>query len=102
MMRRVQEVNNRLDTIPSRPTPTVTVTCITCHRGVNRPVPLANDIIVEAASAAGADSAIRAYRTLRDRFGGIRGTTKHVDACGTFTQPLKTASVNQFDTWTHP
>src|SRR6185503_4001408 len=69
MMRMVQEVNNRLDTIPSRPTPTVTVTCITCHRGVNRPVPLPS-IIVEAATAAGADSAIRTYRALRDRYFG--------------------------------
>jgi len=69
MMRMVQEVNTRLDTIPSRPTPTVTVTCITCHRGVNRPVPLAS-IIVDAATAAGADSAIRTYRALRDRYYG--------------------------------
>ena len=69
MMRMVQEVNNRLDTIPSRPTPTVAVTCITCHRGINRPVALAN-IIVETATAAGADSAIRTYRALRDRYYG--------------------------------
>jgi len=69
MMRMVQEVNGRLDTIPSRPTPTVTVTCITCHRGVNRPVPLAT-IMAEAATASGADSAIRAYRALRDRYYG--------------------------------
>jgi len=69
MMRMVQEVNSRLDTIPSRPTPAVTVTCITCHRGVNRPVPLAT-IIVETATAAGGDSAIRAYRALRDRYYG--------------------------------
>jgi photosynthetic reaction center cytochrome c subunit len=69
MMRLVQEVNNRLDTIPTRPTPTVSVTCVTCHRGVNRPVPLST-IIVETATAAGSDSAIRVYRTLRDRYYG--------------------------------
>ncbi len=69
MMRLVQEVNSRLDTIPARPTPTLVVTCATCHRGVNRPVPLAT-IISEIATAAGADSAIRAYRTLRDRYYG--------------------------------
>jgi len=69
MMRMVQEVNGRLDTIPARPTPTVTVTCITCHRGVNRPVPLAT-IIAETATAAGADSATRVYRALRDRYYG--------------------------------
>lgn len=69
MMRLVQEVNGRLDTIPARPTPTVTVTCATCHRGLNRPVPLSM-IITETATAAGADSAIRAYRALRDRYYG--------------------------------
>ncbi len=69
MMRMVQDVNRRLDSIPARPTPSVTVTCATCHRGVSRPVPLAT-IIAEIATAAGADSAIRAYRSLRDRHYG--------------------------------
>ena len=64
MMRMVQDVNRRLDSIPARPTPAVTVTCATCHRGVSRPVPLAN-IITEVATASGADSAIRVYRSLR-------------------------------------
>ena len=69
MMRMVQEVNRRIDSIPARPTPAVTVTCVTCHRGVSRPVPLAT-IIAEAASAGGADSAIRVYRSLRERYYG--------------------------------
>ena len=69
MMRLVQEVNSRLDTIPGRPTPTVVVTCETCHRGVSRPVPLST-IITEAATTAGADSAIRVYHALRDRYYG--------------------------------
>ena len=69
MMRMVQEVNRRIDSIPSRPTPAVAVTCTTCHRGVNRPVPLAS-IITEVATAAGADSATRVYRALRERYYG--------------------------------
>ena len=69
MMRLVQQVNARLDTIPSRPTPTAVVTCATCHRGVSRPVPL-SQIVAEAATAAGADSAIRLYRSLRERYYG--------------------------------
>jgi hypothetical protein len=69
MMRLVQEVNRRLDTIPARATPTVVVGCVTCHRGVSRPIPLAN-IITEAATAAGADSATRLYRSLRERYYG--------------------------------
>ena len=69
MMRMVQEVNRRLDTIPGRQTPAVSVACSTCHRGVSRPVPLSN-IIAEAATSSGADSAIRAYRALRQRYYG--------------------------------
>jgi hypothetical protein len=40
MMRMVEEINHRLDTIPERPDSTVVVTCRTCHRGVSRPEPL--------------------------------------------------------------
>ena len=69
MMRMVQDVNRRLDSIPARPTPAVTVTCATCHRGVSRPVPLAT-IITEVATASGADSAIRVYRSLRSQHYG--------------------------------
>jgi hypothetical protein len=67
MMRMVEEINRRLDTIPERPTPALQVTCRTCHRGITRPVPLATTI-ADAATAGGADSAERAYRTLRDRY----------------------------------
>jgi hypothetical protein len=69
MMRMVEEINKRLDTIPERPTPALQVTCITCHRGVNRPVPLATRVS-EAALAAGADSGVRLYRALRERYFG--------------------------------
>jgi hypothetical protein len=69
MMRMVQEINRRLDSLPSRPTPALQVTCETCHRGVSRPAPLFT-VIVDAATAAGADSAIRAYRALRERYYG--------------------------------
>ena len=69
MMRMVQEINQRLDTIPQRPAAQVQVTCVTCHRGVSRPVPLF-DVVHDATVAAGADSAIRLYRSLRDRYYG--------------------------------
>lgn len=69
MMRMVQEVNRRLDTIPQPGDPPVEVSCATCHRGVSRPVPLAA-IISHAAMAAGSDSAIRAYLALRERHHG--------------------------------
>lgn len=69
MMFMLQEVNRRLDTIPTRPSPGVQATCATCHRGLSRPVPLATHL-VETATTAGADSAIRAYRALHARYYG--------------------------------
>ena len=69
MMRMMQEANRRIDSIPARATPAITVTCATCHRGVSRPVPLAT-LISEVATASGADSALRVYRALRDRYYG--------------------------------
>lgn len=69
MMRMVNEINARLDTLPGRPTPNVRVTCGTCHRTVTRPMPL-HELLVEAGTAGGADSAIRAYRSLRARYYG--------------------------------
>jgi len=69
MMRMVQEINARLDTLPGRTAQGLQVTCITCHRGLNRPAPLWS-ALVDAATAAGSDSAIHAYRALRDRYYG--------------------------------
>jgi len=72
MMRMVEEINRRIDTLPhdhDQMHDTVRVTCNTCHRGVNRPVPL-EQLIMETAQMSGADSAARAYRALRDRYFG--------------------------------
>jgi photosynthetic reaction center cytochrome c subunit len=69
MIRMVDEINRRLDTIPGRTAPGLQVTCGTCHRGVSRPVPLSS-LIEEVAGSAGADSAVRAYRALRQRYYG--------------------------------
>jgi hypothetical protein len=69
MMRMVEEINRRLDTIPARQTAPVQATCATCHHGVSRPVTLAA-LMVEIGQAAGADSAIRAYQALRERYYG--------------------------------
>jgi hypothetical protein len=69
MLRMVEEINRRLDTIPGRTAPGLQVTCGTCHRGVSRPVPLST-LLEETAAAGGADSAIRAYRALRQRYYG--------------------------------
>jgi len=69
MMLMLQDINRRLDTIPARPAPALRATCATCHRGLSRPMPLSAHL-VETATAAGADSAIRAYRGLHARYCG--------------------------------
>ncbi len=73
MMRMLEEINRRVDTLPGHEghhdVTTALVTCGTCHRGVNRPVPLST-IVQDAATAGGADSALRAYKALRDRYYG--------------------------------
>lgn len=69
MMLMLAEVNRRLDTIPEKPKPPFSATCMTCHRGVNRPVPL-SQLVQEAAVAVSADSAIREYKALRAKYFG--------------------------------
>ena len=72
MMRMVDEINRRIDTLPhdhGQPHDSLRVTCMTCHRGVSRPVPL-EQLVQEAAQTAGADSATRMYRALRERYFG--------------------------------
>jgi hypothetical protein len=71
MMRMVEEINRRLDTLPehAQMTSHVEVTCQTCHRGVSRPMGL-EQLIQETAQTSGADSATRAYRALRERYYG--------------------------------
>ena len=75
MMSMVAEINRRLDTLPKREhehemgEQHIQVTCMTCHRGVNRPEPL-ETVMQETATAAGADSAVRLYRALRERYFG--------------------------------
>jgi len=69
MMLMVQEINRRLDSLPAGIGAKLQVTCNTCHRGTSRPFPLST-LISDAATSAGADSAVRAYRALRERYYG--------------------------------
>jgi hypothetical protein len=69
MMLMVQEINRRLDSLPGRVSGGIQVTCNTCHRGTNRPAPLST-LIIEAATAGGADSAMKSYRALREHYYG--------------------------------
>src|SRR5438552_16967757 len=58
MMRMVEEINHRLDTLHEheKMTSHVEVTCNTCHRGLSRPMSL-EQLIMETAQSAGTDSA---------------------------------------------
>ncbi|MDB4883347.1 MAG: photosynthetic reaction centre cytochrome c subunit [Gemmatimonadetes bacterium] len=69
MMLMVQEINRRVDTLPGHTSTSLQVSCATCHRGVSKPAPLAT-VLVDAGTAAGADSAVRAYKALRTRYYG--------------------------------
>jgi len=69
MMLMTQEINRRVDTLPGRATPGLQVTCATCHHGVSRPAPLST-VLTEIATLSGADSTVRAYKALRNRYYG--------------------------------
>ena len=69
MMFMVQEINRRLDSLPAGLGAKLQVTCNTCHRGTTRPLPLST-LVADAATAAGTDSAVKAYRGLRERYYG--------------------------------
>jgi tetratricopeptide (TPR) repeat protein len=70
MLDMVHHINmEHLMEVPERPVPNVQVTCVTCHRGVARPVALWT-LIAATARENGLDSAVKAYRGLRDRYYG--------------------------------
>lgn len=70
MLRMVGAINGEyLTKLASRRTPPVNVACMTCHRGVSVPRPI-QQVVLIAYDSAGADSAIGAYRALRDRYYG--------------------------------
>ena len=69
MMLMVQEINKRVDTLPGHTPASLQVTCGTCHRGVNKPQPLAL-LLADVGTQSGADSAVKAYKALRTRYYG--------------------------------
>lgn len=69
MMRMVDDINGRLQTLPGRASDGPRVTCATCHHGLSRPMTLAA-FMTEAATTAGVDSAVRTYKALWQRYYG--------------------------------
>jgi tetratricopeptide (TPR) repeat protein len=70
MLRMVGAIDGEyLTKLAERRTPTITVACATCHRGVTEPRPL-QQVVLNAYDAAGPDSAEALYRALRTRYYG--------------------------------
>jgi hypothetical protein len=70
MLQMVAAINDQhLGKLPDRRSPTIAVTCFTCHRGVPQPRPI-QQVVLTTYDAAGADSAIALYRALRERYFG--------------------------------
>jgi tetratricopeptide (TPR) repeat protein len=70
MFTMVQDLNSKyLTQVVERPTPPVAVRCETCHHGQSRPKAL-EDVLLEAMTAGGLDSAVQKYRDLRRDYYG--------------------------------
>jgi hypothetical protein len=66
MLRMVDSLNTAvLPRLPEREDPPVTVTCITCHRGLPVPTTIEN-VLVNTTTRLGVDSAVARYRALRN------------------------------------
>lgn len=65
MLAMTDSINTRfLASLPDRDNPPTNVTCITCHRGLNKPM-MIETVLLQTTAASGVDSAITRYRTLR-------------------------------------
>jgi tetratricopeptide (TPR) repeat protein len=70
MLRMVTAINSEhLAKLATRREPRITVTCATCHHGIPQPRPL-QQVLMIAYDAGGTDSAVAAYRALRERYHG--------------------------------
>jgi tetratricopeptide (TPR) repeat protein len=70
MIKMMMEVNGEhLSQVPDPPAPVLEVRCSTCHRGVARPIALA-ELMTYTVNTSGLDSAVRAYQALRERYYG--------------------------------
>lgn len=68
MLRMVKTINTDfLSKLATRSEPAVPMMCATCHRGIAKPRPL-QQVLLMAYDAGGADSVERAYRALRTRY----------------------------------
>lgn len=64
MLRMTAGINTTLASLPARDNPPTDVTCITCHRGANKPATI-QSVLLNTTRSAGVDTAIARYRTFR-------------------------------------
>lgn len=93
MIKMVMDLNETyLSQVPDPPAPLLEVKCITCHRGVARPIALA-DLVTYTVNTAGLDSAVKAYKALRERYYGLAaydfGEPSLAEAAGGFVRATK-------------
>lgn len=70
MLKMVQAINgDYLANLPQRRQPNVSVTCVTCHRGVQRPEPI-ESIVENTMNEEDLDFAVQRYRELREKYYG--------------------------------
>ena len=65
MLHMTDSINTRLVSLPARDDPPTDVTCMTCHRGLSKPMTI-QQVIVATTQRLGVDSAIARYRMLRN------------------------------------
>lgn len=68
MLRMVADINARLTSLPARESP-LSVRCMTCHRGVARPITI-EDSLYRVAVSSGAAATVAAYDSLRATWHG--------------------------------
>ncbi len=72
MLRMVRAINDEhLAMLPDRSEPNVSVTCATCHGGIQRPEPI-ESVVTSAIVGGGVDAALERYRALRRDYHGTR------------------------------
>jgi tetratricopeptide (TPR) repeat protein len=71
MLRMTDSINTRLASLPSRDNPPTDVNCMTCHRGMSKPMTI-QQVILATTQRQGVDSAIARYRVLRNEMAAGR------------------------------
>jgi hypothetical protein len=71
MLHMTDSINTRLASLPARDNPPTDVNCMTCHRGMSKPMTI-QQVILATTQRQGVDSAIARYRMLRNEMAAGR------------------------------